>query len=54
MRTTEINSYERKSNLKITTILASTLLCAVASTSARAADTKKPNILIIWGDDVGM
>jgi arylsulfatase len=25
-----------------------------ALTSAHAADTKKPNILIIWGDDVGM
>jgi arylsulfatase len=40
--------------MKYPKLLAAALLCAVAFTSARAADAKKPNILIIWGDDVGM
>ena len=40
--------------MKTPQLLAVALLCAVAFTSAHAADAKKPNILIIWGDDVGM
>jgi len=40
--------------LKYPHLLAAAFICAVAFTSARAADAKKPNILIIWGDDVGM
>lgn len=31
-----------------------TLLLTIATTSIAQAETKKPNILIIWGDDVGM
>jgi arylsulfatase len=40
--------------MKYPQLIVAALLCAVAFTSAQAADAKKPNILIIWGDDVGM
>ncbi len=33
--------------------LVGALLCAVAATGAFAQGAKKPNILIIWGDDIG-
>ena len=39
--------------MKTKYILPATLLCAVAFTSAQAADAKKPNILVIFPDDVG-
>jgi arylsulfatase len=35
------------------TLLAAGLLALGAAASAAQADTKKPNILVIWGDDIG-
>lgn len=39
--------------MKTKSIIPAVLLCAAAFTSAQAADAKKPNILVIFPDDVG-
>ncbi len=44
----------RKSVLKPLTWMLSILLGVLAPSAFAATDAEKPNILIIWGDDVGM
>src|SRR5262245_26395585 len=40
-------------NLKIILIISLALTCIVAAPGTTSAQDKKPNIVIIWGDDVG-
>jgi arylsulfatase len=40
--------------MKPTRILQTALICVVALTANAHAQDKKPNILIIWGDDIGV
>ncbi|RLA00794.1 MAG: arylsulfatase [Gammaproteobacteria bacterium] len=40
-------------NIKIKSTFAALLCGAVLSTGTAFAETKKPNILVIWGDDIG-
>jgi arylsulfatase len=38
---------------RLQTILTLAVGLAVGATTAQAAADKKPNILVIWGDDIG-
>jgi arylsulfatase len=40
-------------DMKAENILLAALCGTIALSSAHAADAKKPNILVIWGDDIG-
>src|SRR5215475_10820464 len=41
-------------NLKIILIISLALTCVVAAPGTTSAQDKKPNIVVIWGDDIGM
>src|SRR5262245_40905973 len=41
-------------NLKIILIISLALTCIVAAPGTTSAQEKKPNIVVIWGDDIGM
>ena len=51
LRGTTPNSYENKTNLIPLVLL---LLVAIVVPRAAFAQAKKPNILVIWGDDIGL
>ena len=39
---------------KLMSFRLSSAICALSGATLFAADAKKPNILVIWGDDIGI
>jgi arylsulfatase A-like enzyme len=42
-----------RTQTRIATVLAAALVAALGTVAASAQETKKPNILVLWGDDIG-